>query len=625
MDEKEIQTIGRLAFSQSLKPLSRKGMIKHAYIMGFDTEFDSNTGELISRQYSFLGNTYFLPVESNNCYNVEQIIRDVGKILSDAKIDRQGTTNTVYLACYYSLAEISKIVGFFEDPRVRVREFSQTLNASIRVHRKLRIVIFDMYHFFMSSLEKAAKMYGLEKVKGIDRKNITRKDLQSEEFIRYAIRDAILCEQILERFRKELWRTYQVDILRTETPASTALSVYRQNYLCGVIKNENMVLRRNALRSYWGGRSEAFFRGTRTGRFHSCDITSLYPNAAILLQRLPREKDWIRTNSLDEILDGDVIDGFVRIRFQFPKNTRFPCLPVFSKRLLFPLSGYSNCTIAELRVASSMGAHIILLDGWYYTKGTNSLGVFLNEQLRKKDLAESNNNEPERHLHKLLANAIIGKFVQRIVKTPISYYQDLARKHAIPLSEAYHLHDTEFPRVKKISLGAGWCPEWGALILGKARSLMAKLLKSCPDCYHISTDSLLLKDTSVPFFDKESKKIGLQWKDEYGLITDVLIIRSKLYVLSQNGEIKKCAHHALHLPAKKSGKILLAAWKRNKEWLKYRKKKSLKLRESMRTGKKFFSLTTISMKLSLNWDQKRSLVLNGSTTPLQDISNSIPI
>lgn len=84
---------------------------------------------------------------------------------------------------------------------------------------------------------------------------------------------------------------------------------------------------------------------------------------------------------MDELLDGGVIDGIVRVRFMFPEDTRFPCLPVFKQRLLFPLSGVSHCTLSELRVALSMGCNVSLYDGWYYKEGTDSLGMFLNDQL----------------------------------------------------------------------------------------------------------------------------------------------------------------------------------------------------------------------------------------------------
>ena len=60
----------------------QKEKLKHVYVMGFDTEFDSNTGELLSRQYSFNGDNRLLVCNRGSSFYVDNLIRDVMDVKS---------------------------------------------------------------------------------------------------------------------------------------------------------------------------------------------------------------------------------------------------------------------------------------------------------------------------------------------------------------------------------------------------------------------------------------------------------------------------------------------------------------------------------------------------------------
>ena len=58
--------------------------------------------------------------------------------------------------------------------------------------------------------------------------------------------------------------------------------------------------------------------------------------------------------------------GYACLRFQFPPETRFPCLPVVSANehgLIYPLSGETYATAPEIALALYLGAEIEILQG----------------------------------------------------------------------------------------------------------------------------------------------------------------------------------------------------------------------------------------------------------------------
>ena len=111
--------------------------------------------------------------------------------------------------------------------------------------------------------------------------------------------------------------------------------------------------------TYHGGRNEQYWFGPCfEDDWYDYDLQSAYPTAMALIG-LP---DWTRLkvyenkkSHLKPIESDDLC--FVLVKFQFPKKTRYPVLPVrsFGGNLIFPLEGESYCTIAELRLAEKLG------------------------------------------------------------------------------------------------------------------------------------------------------------------------------------------------------------------------------------------------------------------------------
>jgi hypothetical protein len=95
------------------------------------------------------------------------------------------------------------------------------------------------------------------------------------------------------------------------------------------------------------------------------DAISAY-TTAMAMTRLP---DWHSVRASKELHDLVVVDAalsYARVRFEFPQDTRFPCLPVRAgdRGLIYPLTGLSWCTGPEMKVALDIGAIVAVEAGW---------------------------------------------------------------------------------------------------------------------------------------------------------------------------------------------------------------------------------------------------------------------
>ena len=122
-----------------------------------------------------------------------------------------------------------------------------------------------------------------------------------------------------------------------------------------------------AANCYHGARNEAYRIGfTHIGtRLYDLDLRGAY-TTAMALMRVP---DWESAHVTTDIKQLAVIGEamtFARVRFEFPADTRCPSLPVRAgaRGLVYPLRGVSWCCGAELVVALSQGAKIVVEGGW---------------------------------------------------------------------------------------------------------------------------------------------------------------------------------------------------------------------------------------------------------------------
>jgi hypothetical protein len=168
-------------------------------------------------------------------------------------------------------------------------------------------------------------------------------------------------------------------------------------------------------RCYHGGRNECFMLGpTELGDYHDYDLVGAYTTGLVDL----RELDYVQAHESRCVDDfqGHVC-GFARVDFEFPLDTRFPCLPVYSEArgLYYPLQGTSDCTAPEIALAQALGAQLDIQIGLIVPWQEGDARVFepfvSRVRLRRRQYKKSNQSFEEK-LWKEIGNSVYGKTAQ---------------------------------------------------------------------------------------------------------------------------------------------------------------------------------------------------------------------
>lgn len=649
-------------FARGIDKLRFRQKTQGVLILGFDTEYDAETQEILCYQ---LSDGVCLLCQSAICSepkNPDHIVPH--RVLIERTEDftwqelaawvQENMTKWGYslrdysqilLVSHFSTAELSHVKDFWEEAQVRRVSAAQVYNASYRINQRQHLVVMDNYHFWNvgnngnASLEAVAEKFGEAKVKlpeDLPIKKTNRRYLSDQRFRQYALWDAVACARVFIKFRERLWADHQIDVVQYPTSASLAMAVYRRHFLPDSFKAPDPRVRRQAWYSLWGGRAEAYRQGDFFGPYTLRDVTSLYPTSERLLEILPRAEDWIERN------EPKTWRGLCRVRFEFPETVRFPCLPVcHDSKLIFPLSGTSDCTLDEARVALHLGAKLEFVSVWEYDTGDQSLTDFMTHFAREKARCEEENSEGEmadavgRELAKLMMNSLIGKLSQNKGDVDIEDMKAFAERIDVPLqvciSPAF-LHP-EKPR-QKFRIGGHIMPEWSALILGKARSIMAALLNEVGDSLICSTDSMLVPDHLNARVDQAMERHGvvLTNKNKGKKTHRVRVVRNRVYAaITEKEEIVFGASHAIHIgyrnrdcaecdkgsckePTHHALRFILS------DGTGYTKTKRNGLKTAIRKGERFFAESPAAMSFSREWDDKRRLLPDGDSVPWKDVA-----
>lgn len=635
MKPKDFEKLGKLAFHQCLIPITKPSVSKNHLIVGFDTEYDSETRELLSLQFSHMGNAdwYIVqPGEHITWEKLESIL--LGFLKSWGVCINKRHCRAIKLISYWSLAETQHIQDLSS---ATVFETSIGVDFTWRGSGGRTLEIIDLMKFFNNPaqpLAKVAKAFGFQKLDW-NRGNVSRKDMEHEDFKEYAINDAVLCEDIFNALRGEYLNGYGVDILRTRTPASTSSNIFRYHYLRDKFTQPNVRLRRLALLCTWGGRNEAFQRGTITGDIYEYDAFSEYPNSAINIGVLPNGCDWLACRSLDDVLQNH---GFARVQFRFPSDCSYPCLPVFAEsRLYYPQSGETFCTNAEIQLAFELGAEITLVEGYYYRTGTDALARYMADFLEKRQAAKAAGDAIQSHVIKLSINSLIGKFVQRVVKTDLNVYNTLSEKSGIPvhlirrmdetaLAETCKAYEIDPETITKVSVGNSFYPEWNGLILGFARAATSRFIQTIASEKHsplvCSTDSVIFKaGDNEPKAEYYCSGIRFERREKGDTIS---VLRTRLYRIRAGEETVKLAHHAIARAENAHAMFDLYESNPTAERFGYNLRRIVKYRESVvGRDREYGADAPVQRSVRMGYDHKRQILPGGVSQPWQSVEQKI--
>lgn len=614
MDERKIRRLGRTGYTRSVEPLKRD-RVWRSPIIGFDTEYTSDTRELICFQLWHGDSGALIPVKKGEKLTPRWIYEECIRLV--------GYQTDFLLVTYFSLAELQFLPVVSEG--IEIREYgSGSLDVAFLVgHDKLHI--FDLQRWFASPnqpLEKAAASFGLEKL-DFDTRHVKRSDMRSDRFRRYALNDARIQHDIAVKLRDIFMEYASVDPLIAKTPASASAMSLRRMFVKKKLYCDDNRARLLAMRGTWGGHAEVFQRGNLPGKWQEWDLKSAYPSSAIALGEMPIQQSWRAFKTLRAARK--MRGGFARARFRWPRNERYPSLPVCTHDcMLYPLEGETVCTLEELREAADNGCEIKIVDGKGYTKGTTALSDYLQWTLEERAQCTEKADEAKKHMWKLLGNSLIGKFAQNIHKVSTRQAIEIALALDLCIDEVFELNKEELsalaqvaglPDPVRVSVGPVFMPEWNGLITGYTRAALAEMIRS-GEAVYCHTDSVWC----------QRKPTCMRLKYDLKTEGKVTIIRTRFaamgnritYQTVKDGNAHVAHHSIWNLTA---GCQILSKFRSNGGVdfrRKYPIKRPLKLKESIKRGKTPGEWVTEYRWGDTKWDAKRVLLDDGNTRPYLD-------
>lgn len=297
----------------------------------------------------------------------------------------------VYLVGHFTRADIPAFANFQELTKymsavrstfVTTNDHFQSIGITCVDGEAIKLKVFLRDTMLLTpqsskSLKALGELVGVDKVELAPDKDTYRQIIKNMDklrhedwdlFKRYALTDAEICVRYMERVivqYKEVTRKFKVPITLTAIGVDLLLKswadagvdhlavlgqeIVYQNYFnktkgrfirkktaveIAVVHRETVFVNE----CYHGGRNEQFWFGPCfSDDWSDFDLSSAYPTAMSLIG-MP---DWHAIHdckNLDEF-DPETL-GFVQVEFEFPAETRYPCLPVRTDNgLIFPPQG----------------------------------------------------------------------------------------------------------------------------------------------------------------------------------------------------------------------------------------------------------------------------------------------
>lgn len=363
------------------------------------------------------------------------------------------------------------------------------------------------------------------------------------------------------------------------TISSTALDVYRRGFLNKMLIKEDYVLKTDWVRDfifkgYYGGRTEAFIRGSfgedffnpnknkethKKGKdwIYYYDINSLYPACMLEDYPVPQSVKICYNPNIDMIKNYEGVSD-VLISYD---GVNKPFLPVKTKeKLVFPIGMFRGVyNHNELRKALSIGYKIKeVYKQVYYTETWKPFKKYIEYFYGQRLIMKSNNN-PMEIVQKLLMNSLYGRFGMKKVTILKIFDMNSDDEEFIKKElkdEVFDIFEDKiiFRKEKKHNGKEGY-PILASYTTSKARIKMYDYLNHPNTCYTdtdsvVNTHNRLLLDILIRsgdynvslgngnlfYFVEDTKRLGGMKLE--GVFDKAYILKPKMYYLinSYNGQ-----------------------------------------------------------------------------------------
>ncbi|MEW9920482.1 DNA polymerase [Marimonas sp. MJW-29] len=244
--------------------------------------------------------------------------------------------------------------------------------------------------------------------------------------------------------------------------------------------HENQAL---ATECYHGGRNEAYTFGPSKDAFWTdIDISGAYSTAMAAI-RTPDWESLYHTKDVKEFTKDRL--GLARVRFEFPEDCQFPCLPVRSDNgLIFPLKGESCCGSPEIELAKSIGANVEIKAGVIVPWKDNTRPFELFSKMVRDERTKNTKGSIFERAWKEIGNSLYGKVAQGLQKKRV--------------------FDSRSDETKPLPPSKITQPFLAAYITSIVRATLGELLTRVPD------DKTVISATTDGFItDAEKKEVDL--------------------------------------------------------------------------------------------------------------------
>jgi len=541
MNIDKIKIMGK---ARSIKPFKQK--FRDVKVYGFDTE--TVNGRIYSLQVygkdvNIYQNVYkwsekqildFLYKRFAGCYlYAHNLSFDLGVCFGDMILDNEKKFH--YFNYFCNVIYPNPCFGMFSKNKRGVMTFSDTMP------------------FFNMSLMKAAKFIGYKKK--LKRpsylgERMPKKD-ELEYFKKYAMMDAEICFKIAEKIR-DFHKEFDIPLRYTVSVASLSAKIFKKYFITRNIPMPPKKVIDMALRSYHGGRTEAFsFGHSKNVKFY--DINSSYPYS---MQNviIPLENKWIRTKVLYEF-------GFYSIDCEIPKMKISP-MPYDKNGLLqFPCGKFKNAILTGMEAieVSKIATKFRVNYGYFYAgKSKKLMKDFIQYFFDKK---KKSKNKVDYHFNKIIMNGAYGKFIQ--MNTDSQNYG------------GYNCGEGFIRSSKNVRPAGLFNPPIASWITAISRlNLYNEMKKHERHVLYCDTDSIALTRSGKM---RSSKELGKFQIEKTG--SDFYAIREKFYILKSK-VILKTGRHAF-----RGNDSLLLACIEGKEYIENDEFNKVKFKTIIKKGK----------------------------------------
>ncbi|MDD5360446.1 MAG: hypothetical protein PHI02_09295 [Sulfurovaceae bacterium] len=325
------------------------------------------------------------------------------------------------------------------------------------------IHIWDMYSFFMGSLDYNAKKYLGKQKLDIETKVFTKKYFKEnyENIKKYCIQDAILVKELAELLIKK-FESFGVYPRKLYSTAYISYMYFQKNTNYVTVKkywDRDKKVLDFALKSYAGGKFEVTEKGT--GYFYEYDIISAYPAEIAKLEdinfsRIVWDNKYRRFASY----------GFLHVKMKITKNINSPVPIKIQGTCTFPV-GYieTYITKTEYEYLISLDIDITIIEAcWLHNdKKMYPYEKTIKKFVEYKQKYKDDKDSLDYHTVKIFMNSIYGKMCQLIKK-----------------GDKYEATNC-------------WNPIYAAVITANVRTIISRYQQLNPEIIAVHTDSIISK------------------------------------------------------------------------------------------------------------------------------------